>query len=47
MLYISRLSGSRVDEYRKDPRIAVWHVDISCEILRSGDGTALGMNATL
>ena len=46
MLYVSRLSGSRVDEDRKDPRIAVWHVDISSEILRSGDCSALGMDAS-
>ena len=47
MLYVSRLSGSRVDKDRKDPRIAVWHVDIPCKILRSGDGSALGMDASL
>ena len=46
MLYISRFPGSGVDEYRKDPRIAVWHVYISCEILRSGDRSALRMNAS-
>ena len=46
MLYVSRLSGSRVDEYRKDPRIAIRHVDISCEILRSGNRSALGMDAS-
>ena len=43
-LDVTSLAGSRVDEDRKDPGVSVRHVDVPCKILRSGDGTALGVD---
>ena len=46
MLHVFGFTRGGVDEDRKDPCIAVGHVDISCEILRAGNCTTLGVNTS-
>jgi hypothetical protein len=46
-LYILRFAGCGVDEYRKNPRVSVGHVNVPGEVLRSRNSPALGMNTSL